>query len=58
MSLGGLWKPIGYALLAIPKPLRDLAYARAGDIRSHALPAPAAACPCVTPALKERFVAN
>ena len=57
LSLGGLWRPLGHMLLAIPKPLRDLGYSAVGKIRKHLFPAPDALCPVVTPALKERFVA-
>jgi len=56
VSLGGLWRLLGHALLACPKSFRDLGYDSVGRVRRYLFPAPESLCPIVDRRLRERFI--
>lgn len=53
--LGGVWRAIGTAGRAIPRPLRDWAYDGVARIRRRLFAAPKESCPLLPPHLRERF---
>lgn len=56
LRLGGIWRILGLALAAVPRPLRDLAYRGVARVRHRLYARPETACPIVPPDLRERFL--
>lgn len=55
MSLGGLWRILGWLLQRIPRSWRDALYDGVARLRSRLFVRPEAACPIVPEALRKRF---
>ena len=55
VSLGGAWRPLGRALRALPRPLRDAAYDAVAAVRRRLFRRPPDLCPLVPEALRGRF---
>ncbi len=54
--LGGWWGVLGLKLWAIPRPLRDAAYAVVARVRHRLAAKPDGVCPVLPAALRSRFV--
>ncbi|MCC7015352.1 MAG: DUF393 domain-containing protein [Planctomycetes bacterium] len=54
-GLGGLWRLLGLALHALPRPLRDFGYDSVARVRKRVFAAPAELCPLLPPDLAARF---
>lgn len=55
MRLGGLWRPLAFLAVLIPRPLRDGVYSGIAAIRHRIFPKPDEACPVVPVHLRTRF---
>lgn len=53
--LGGIWRAIGLAGRAVPRPLRDAAYDGVARVRKRLFAAPQEACPLLPRELRDRF---
>jgi len=53
--LGGLWRVLGGALAATPRPLRDAGYAAIARVRRRVFGTRDAVCPIISPDLRRRF---
>lgn len=54
--LGGVWRPVAFALRLVPGSLRDRAYDLVARARKRLFAAPEDSCPIVPPELRPRFV--
>lgn len=54
--LGGLWRALGWACRAVPRPLRDVGYRFVASIRFAIFGRASEACPLLPPHLRERFL--
>jgi predicted DCC family thiol-disulfide oxidoreductase YuxK len=55
VHLGGIWKPLGGATRAIPRPIRDAAYNFVARVRYRIFGRRSDLCPVVQPSLRCRF---
>jgi len=53
--LGGAWRPLGFLLRLLPRPLADRGYDRVASARSRLFARPRSACPMIPPELRWRF---
>ena len=53
--LGSFWRPLGWALAIVPRPLRDFFYDRFARIRHRLVRRPQGVCPMVPVELRRRF---
>lgn len=56
VRLGGLWRVLGHALWAVPRPLRNLGYRAIASIRNGLFARPSESCPILPPAYRDRFL--
>ena len=54
--LGGLWRPLGWCLWCIPRPIRDALYDLVAALRHRLFAQPKSACPLLPDPLRDRFL--
>ncbi len=53
--LGLAWRLLGFALVLVPRPIRDFLYDRFAERRHHLAKRPDGTCPLMPPGLRGRF---